>query len=641
MKKSFLRGIALLLLVSGATAAFIAISKSKPAAKPHPPSTDPWVLVNYDPDTKYGTYLGNGYIATRIMGDGLGHQCFMAGEYHQEKICPIANWAELSFYYGLRQFQIDKNEPYKQSLNMRTGIVNTEATWRAGSKTLKGSIQILASRDHPDIALIQTEFIPDFDEKVTFRSPVAGNAGTTSLSGYVVPVVNGKPFSCSLNINMQYTLVGYFSQGSSAKTINAHKAAMAKIWQHDIIIDGPIEDQQAIHACMFYLLQSVCQGSRTSIPPMGLSSDGYQGHIFWDADTWMFPALILQHPELAKSIVEYRYSKIAEAWGNAHYAGFDGVQYPWESAVTGMECCPEGLNYRNERHINGDVALAQWQYYLATGDLKWLRKHGYSVIEGTADWWASKATLDKQKNKYVILKIVPPDENAEIQNNSAYTNAIAQINLKIAIQAAKLLGKSPNPKWQTVADKLYIPYDAKNKRFIAYDNYKGYTAKQADTELLAYPLQFTLPGQDMTEIYRKNFEYYAPKVHKNGPAMTSSAHSVILARLGDSDAAYKAFQESYKPFFRGSFNMFNEKRSTTWDNMCFLTGAAGPIQATIFGLAGAKIDYFPSDPSKPELTFHPCLPKAWKSLKLTGIQWRGKTFDVIIDKSNKATILPR
>lgn len=635
-----MRGIIFLVLVSGATAFFV-IPKSKPAPKSHPPSTDPWVLINYDPDTKYGTYIGNGYITTRIMGDGVGHQCFMAGEYIQEKICPTVNWADLSFYDGPKQFQIDKNEPYRQTLDMRTGIVTTEATWRVGSKTLKGSIKILVSRAQRDIALIQADFIPDFDGKVTFRSPVAGNAGTTGLSGYVISVVNGKPFDCSLNINMQRSLYGLFTQDSSAKTINAHKAAMAKLWQHDIIIDGPIEDQQAIHSCMFYLLQSVRECGDTSIPPMGLSSDGYQGHIFWDADTWMFPALILQRPELAKSIVDYRFKTLPGAIQNAKAAGMQGAQYAWESATSGSECTPKGLNYREERHINGDVALAQWQYFLATGDLKWLRIQGYPVIRATADWWASKAVLDKQKNKYVILKVVPPDENAEIQNNSAYTNAIAQINLKIAIQAAKLIGKSPNPKWQTVADKLYIPYDAKNKRFIAYDQYQGYTAKQADTELLAYPLQFTVPGQNMAEIYRKNYDYYAPRVHKNGPAMTSSAHSVILARLGDSEAAYKAFQESYKPFFRGPFDLFNEKRSTTLDNICFLTGAAGPVQAINFGLAGARMEYFPKDPAKLELTFSPCLPKAWKSLKLTGVQWRGKIFDVVIDKSNKATILPR
>ena len=26
-----------------------------------------------------------------------------------------------------------------------------------------------------------------------------------------------------------------------------------------------------------------------------------------------------------------------------------------------------------EQHITADIALAQWQYYLATGDLRWLR----------------------------------------------------------------------------------------------------------------------------------------------------------------------------------------------------------------------------------------------------------------------------
>jgi len=239
-----------------------------------------------------------------------------------------------------------------------------------------------------------------------------------------------------------------------------------------------------------------------------------------------------------------------------------------------------------------------------------------------------------------IKQVVPPDENADRVNNSAYTNAIAKMNLEIASRAAKLTGEAANPKWREVAAKLYIPFDAKAKRFIAFDGYKGWKAKQADTELLAYPLQFALPGQDMTAIYRSTFDFYAPKVMPKGPAMSYSAHSVIAARLGQRDRAYKDFVRSYKPYLRGPFNYFNETPSEFRENYCFVTGAAGPIQAAIFGLAGIRMDYFPPDPSKAGLTFKPCLPKQWKSLKITGIQWHGKTFDVTISQGNKVTISP-
>ena len=74
--------------------------------------------------------------------------------------------------------------------------------------------------------------------------------------------------------------------------------------------------------------------------------------------------------------------------------------------------------------------------------------------------------------------------------------------------------------------------------------------------------------------------------------------------------------------------------------MCFLTGAAGPLQAAIFGLAGARMDYFPNDPTASPVQFSPCLPKAWRSLKITGVQWQNKTFDVSIS-GGKLKVTPR
>lgn len=645
MSRSVLRGIVLIILAVGAIAALIFLPNTKPKAKSHPPNNDPWVLVNYDPNTKYGTYLGNGFISTRIMGDGVGVQCFMAGLYDKDKIVPTPNWADLRFYDGKTQFKIDKDAPYKQTLDMRTGIVTTEATWRAGRKALTGKVEVMASRAMENTGLVRAMVVPNFDGHIRFHS-VASDTNPKHDPFTKEQAVKSQALwhSVSVSLNPNGSIVGMGRAGGGmdpdGRFIAAHKAAMSKLWQQDIIIDGPVQDQQAIHACMFYLMQSVREGSQTSIPPMGLSSDWYQGHIFWDADTWMFPALILQHPELAKSIVDYRYNTLMGAMANAKADGFQGAQYAWESAVTGSECCPKDLVYRNERHINGDVALAQWQYYLATGDLGWLKTRGYPVIKATADWWVSKAKYFPEKKRYEILQVVPPDENADLVNNSVYTNAIAAINLRIASEAAKLTRQPANPKWAEVAGKLYIPYDAANKRFIAHDGYRGQTAKQADTELMAYPLQFQIPGADMAPIYRNTLDFYAPRVHKNGPAMTSSAHSVISARLGLADRAYADFQKSYQPYFREPFCTFNEKASRTYDNTCFLTGAAGPIQTAVFGLAGARMDYFPKDPAKARLTFHPCLPKSWKSLTIKGVRWHGKTFDVVITQGNKVNLIP-
>lgn len=711
MDRSVVRGIVLIAAVVVIVAAMFLLPGPREPEKPKHENLDPWVLVSHDPDNRYGTYLGNGFISTRIKGDGVGSQdgaplaCYMAGFYDDEKLIPIPTWSDLRLYDGENEFKIDKDEHYEQRLNMKTGILVTHATWRSGRKTVSGSIEVLVSRAQPNVGLVFALLTPNFDGKLRAGAPVGGivenlkpavpnaksawesrelSGGRQVLTGSFVtsqskiplgmalcvfgdgrnsPKISTKEPAASTEISVtrdgKFMIFSYaaFSTGhdpASARDfavseietaiaqkmdfVRQHKAAWEKLWEKDIVIDGPKKDQQALHSCMFYLLCSVREGSQWSIPPMGLSDAAFSGHVFWDADLWMFPALILQHPQLARSIVDYRYNTLPGAIANAKLERYPGAQYAWESGYTGKEDTPEGLAYRHERHINGDIALSQWQYYLATGDLNWLKARGFPVIKATADYWVGRCTFVKEKDRYEILRVVPPDENAEIIDNSAYTNCIARLNLEIASAAAKLVGERPDPQWATVASKIYIPVDSAKKRFIAFDQYRGFDAKQADCELIIYPLQFRIPGQDMTEIYKNTFDFYAPKAMEKGPAMTSSAHSVIAARFKDADKAYAEFVDSYKPFLRGPMNYFNEKPSESYENMCFLTGAAGPIQAALFGLAGISMDYFPADASKVDLKFDPCLPKQWKSLRIMGVQWRGKIFDVVVDSGNEVEL---
>lgn len=704
MDRSVIRGAVLIVVALAVVGLMFLLPGTQKTPKSEaPPNLDPWTLISNNPGDPYGTYLANGFISTRVKGDGVGSQggkplpCFMSGLYNDEKLVTAPTWSDLRFYLGSLEFRIDENDPYEQRLQMRSGLLLTTATWRAGSKTLRGTVEIVVSRAQPNAGMVFAVLTPSFDGSIRVEAPIgdpnerwrfkaagsqwwqSGSAedGQPMNSGVWTtpqsripfalamairgdsPVKAAKPASqpaSSVDIKVRreskfmvfsYAALATGPDPASARDIavselNAaiaakmdfvkqHKAAWEKLWEKDIVIDGPKKDQQALHSCMFYLLQSVREGSQWSIPPMGLSDNAFAGHVFWDADLWMFPALILQHPKLARAIVDYRYNTLQGAVANAKLERYPGAQYAWESGYTGKEDTPPHLVYRHERHINGDVALAQWQYYLATGDLNWLKSRGLPVIEATADYWVGRATFVEDKNRYEIHQVVPPDENAERVDNSAYTNCIARLNLDIATRAAHLAGRSPNPRWAEVSAKMYIPIDMVEKRLIAHDDYRGFEAKQADTELVIYPLQCRIGGEAYADIYKGTFGFYAPKVMKNGPAMSSSAHAVIAARLGDSKQAYADFVNSYKPFLRGPFNYFNEKRSRTYENMCFLTGAAGPIQAALFGLAGVRMDYF----SDGEPNYAPCLPSQWNAVRITGVEWRGKTFDLVVSKDNK------
>jgi trehalose/maltose hydrolase-like predicted phosphorylase len=259
-------------------------------------------------------------------------------------------------------------------------------------------------------------------------------------------------------------------------------------------------------------------------------------------------------------------------------------------------------------------------------------------LVSTADYWASRVTYNKDMDRYEILKVMPPDEDIGIVDNSVYTNAAAKVNLELAISAAKKAGKSYPAKWEEIARKMYLPFDEKNRRFLEYDGYDGHQTKQADTELLIYPLMHPMSE----DVKRNTFDFYKTRANPKGPAMTSSIHAILAAELGRPDEAYEHFTASYQDFLRGPFLMFNEKRSMTYDNMCFLTGCAGTMQSVIYGFGGIRLNWRPDSGEKfGTLSFNPVLPPKWKSLKITNLQWGGKTFDLVVEQGKPYRIVEK
>ena len=231
-------------------------------------------------------------------------------------------------------------------------------------------------------------------------------------------------------------------------------------WETDIEIEGNPELQRVARSMLFYLLCSADSGTNLGIPPMGLSSAGYYGHVFWDSDTWMFPSLLLTHPDVAHSLVAFRTQTLPAARENAKLNGFRGAMYPWEADERGVETTPHFAvqNAKSEIHVNGDVALAQWQYFQVTGDSAWLARDGFPVIRETADFWVSRSVCDSPDERCHIKNVVSVAEGLIGVTDDAYTNAVARKNLEIAAAASRKLGRPPDPRWLMLASKLHLPY---------------------------------------------------------------------------------------------------------------------------------------------------------------------------------------
>lgn len=403
----------------------------------------------------------------------------------------------------------------------------------------------------------------------------------------------------------------------------------------DIEIDGPVEDQQAIRSFLTYLRGSVPIDAETPVSPLSTSGTTYNGHVFWDADIWVFPALALLDPERAKTISNYRFrmAKAAErnfkerrSWARSAptaeaVAKLDALQYPWESSMSGLEVSP--TETKQQHHITGDVVWGlEMAAALGLADLEKVEAIGkkaakfYQFRASTIDHEAPGGPKDATRKFRSILETVSPDEHY-FGDHDLYTNAIAEWTIKRFDPTDKGL-------------PFFLPRDGKGYLNYGGDRMKGY--KQAAGALAIYPLQNPAVEKEA----RLFMDRFGDKVSKNGPAMTDSVHALIWARLGEKDKAYSTWRKSWMEFTNHPLMLFSEKRSK--DVTYFSTGAAGCLQTVIYGFAGIRIDSkaqpgsmwtVPLKSGK-VLSIKPNLPSEWKSLRIKGLAVLGKHYDLRI-----------
>ncbi|NII24130.1 glycoside hydrolase family 65 protein [Pseudoflavitalea sp. X16] len=400
------------------------------------------------------------------------------------------------------------------------------------------------------------------------------------------------------------------------RLLQFHHKAWDDLWKSDITIEGDPQSQQDVHSMLYHLYSFSRAGTALSPSPMGLSGLGYNGHVFWDTELWMYPALLVLHPEIARSMVEYRFQRLEAARRNAFAHGYKGAMFPWESAGTGVEETPVwALSGPFEHHITADVAIAAWNYYAVTQDKNWLRTTGWPLLSATADFWASRVERNGP-GRYDIKNVVAADEWAENVDNNAFTNAAAKANLQYATEAAKILGLTPDADWMQVAANIPIlkMEDGVTREHAAY---KGEGIKQADVNLLAYPLKEITDPQQV----RKDLTYYETRIPDQGtPAMTQAVFALLYARLGDGEKAYTVFKEAYLPNLNPPFRVIAETKGGT--NPYFATGAGGMIQCMLMGFGGLDIT------PKGIIQVKSKLPAQWKRLTITGVGMEKKTFVV-------------
>jgi trehalose/maltose hydrolase-like predicted phosphorylase len=616
------------------------------------------------------------------------------GIQHQGSV-NLPGWTQLDLVVSGRRFASTDASHYRQVLDLHRGVVTTSGTWSSGGRVTDVRYQVTLDRARKRVGLVRLRVTPHWSGRLQVRDvlgagsdltpgalrPVsvaahdatalvavrAAGTGTTvaevarlhapaastvSASADAATMTATRTATIPVRAGQTYTVskvVGFATSVDAGRPVAAARraassappapaimtesaASWARLWTSDIVLPGRPELQLRVRAAEFYLLASARPDVDRSISPVGLSAGGYNDHVFWDAETWMYPALLAQHPATASTVVDYRYDTQAAARRNARRTGYSGERFAWESALTGDEVTPTWAETRTlEQHVTSDVALAQWQYFLATGNRGWLRTRGWPVIHGAAAFWASRAQLGTD-GRFHILQVEGPDEENWPVDDSVYTNATAAKTLWLAIRVGQMLGEPVPARWRTVASGLVVlrpvPLGGLPAVRPEFRTYAGQQVKQADVVLLTYPWS----RNQATEVDRSDLEFYTPLYDPEGPAMTDSVSSIISAQLGTDCASWTYTLRSLDPFVKAPYEQFTEARSGQ-GVFTFLTGEGGFLQEFLYGYSGLRW-------REHRLWLDPMLPPQLSGgIRLTGLRWHGRVLDVTLGPDTSTVAL--
>jgi trehalose/maltose hydrolase-like predicted phosphorylase len=362
-----------------------------------------------------------------------------------------------------------------------------------------------------------------------------------------------------------------------------------KLWKNALAFrNDDFEKEKTLIAHQFYLLCSL-EACDYPLGPLGLSKNEWCGSQLWDGDLWLFRGILPLWPDYAKSFIRFREKTIESAKIHAYGAGYKGAWYGWLTDDKGMNMTP--IRWNDELHLNVWIAMAAWEYYIFTQDEQYLRDTGWPIISEIADFFASRAELERDGFYHINIVVGPNESVCESEyghlrvNDNFTTNYGVKKLMKTACEGAKVVGVEVKEMWEKLKDRIYLLQPNADGIIPEYKNYNDAKIKQADLILAFYPLGY----ETDKDIILKNLNFYRDKVDYHGPLMSIQIDCCIMMKMGEKEKGLKVLLDEMKEFSRGKHYIPFECRGVG-DNSIMLTGIGGELQALIFGYYEADIN---------------------------------------------------
>lgn len=393
--------------------------------------------------------------------------------------------------------------------------------------------------------------------------------------------------------------------------VSEHGAYLADFWARaDVEVDGDERVQQAVRFGLFHILQAGARAEGRAIAAKGLTGPGYDGHAFWDTETFVLPVLTYTAPRAAADALSWRHSILPKAQIRAAQLGLQGAVFPWRT-IAGHECSGYWPAGAAAFHVGADISDAVVRYITVTCDEAFEHDIGVEMLAQTARLWCSLGHHDPAGG-FRIDGVTGPDEYSAVADNNVYTNLMAQHNLLSAADAAQRhpdrarelnVGIEEINAWRDAAKTMVVSYDeglgvhsqaegfTRHEvwdfdattdqqyplllHFPYFDLYRKQVVKQADLVLAMH-----LRGEAFSAAEKvRNFAYYEALTVRDS-SLSACTQSVMAAETGHLDLAYDYLTEA-------ALMDLDDIEHNTRDGL-HLASLAGTWLALVPGFAGLR-----------------------------------------------------
>jgi alpha,alpha-trehalose phosphorylase len=431
--------------------------------------------------------------------------------------------------------------------------------------------------------------------------------------------------------------------------LSGQRSYLDEFWERaDVEVDGDPELQQAVRFALFQMVQAGARAEERPIPAKGLTGRGYDGHTFWDMDTYMLPVLTYTLPHAARDALRWRHSTLSMARDRAHELRLQGASFPWRT-ISGKECSGYWPAGTAGFHINADIADATRRYVSATEDRDFESGPGLDLLAETARLWASLGHHDAE-GRFRIDGVTGPDEYSALADNNTFTNLMAARNLRSAAEASErypvraadsgVSGAEING-WRKAADAMVVPFDqelgitSQSEGFTRYREWDFTATKPEDYPLLLHFPYYLLYSSQVVkqadlvfalyvcgdcfsaEQKVKDFEYYEAITVRDS-SLSASIQAIVAAEVGQLQLACDYFRES-------AFVDLRDLSGNT-DEGLHMASLAGAWLGAVAGFGGMR-DHGEM------LTFAPRLPEDLNGLSFR-ITYRGRRIKVQLGRDH-------